>query len=280
VALGPVSWLPEDVLAVGIVALLAGMVVVTMRLLEVRDPRCYVVVFAWGPVLHGLQTANLSIPLALAAAAAWRWRAEPLRGGLSLGAAVAPKLFLWPLVLWALAGRRLATAAVGLASALAVTAAAWGAIGLAGLGDYVDLARRVAGAQEHDAYTVLALALDAGLGDGAARAIWLACGVVALLAVVLLGRGGDDRRSFTLALVAALLLTPTAWLHSFVVLLVPLALARPRLDWAWVAPVALLAASGTGNGAPWQTVLAISVCAAVVTASLTHGRGAARSVPA
>ena len=48
-----------------------------------------------------------------------------------------------------------------------------------------------------------------------------------------------DRRSLTLALAAGFVLTPILWLHYLVLLVVPIALARPRLSALWFAPLAL-----------------------------------------
>ena len=61
------------------------------------------------------------------------------------------------------------------------------------------------------------------------------------------------RRSLTLAIAAALVLSPVVWRHFFVLLLVPLAIARPRLDVLWLVPIGMWLGDGTFNGAPWQT---------------------------
>ena len=61
------------------------------------------------------------------------------------------------------------------------------------------------------------------------------------------------RRSLGLALAAALVLSPIVWRHFFVLLLVPLALSRPRFDVVWLVPVGMWVGDGTFNGAPWQT---------------------------
>jgi hypothetical protein len=72
--------------------------------------------------------------------------------------------------------------------------------------------------------------------------------VVAAAALLLLawrvarrsGQDGEgDRRAFVLALAAGFVLTPILWLHYLVLLVVPIALARPRLSALWFAPLAL-----------------------------------------
>ncbi len=273
VVLAPVSWLPSIVVGVVVVALLAAALAVSIWLLDVRDARCYAIVFLWGPSLAALQTANLTPLLVLAAAAAWRYR-DDRRGSVALIAALTPKVFLWPLALWALAMRRVRILAYAIGGALAVTAVSWGLIGFVGIGTYPHLLRRLQQIEEGDSYSVFALARAIGLDEGVARALWLTLGLGSLAACIAVARGGDDRRAFALAIVASLALTPIVWLHYFALLVVPLAIARPRLDWVWLAPVLLIGGSGTGNGGVPRTVLVLVVAAVVTAATL------APSVPA
>jgi hypothetical protein len=59
-------------------------------------------------------------------------------------------------------------------------------------------------------------------------------GLPMLAAVWFLARRYDgDRRAFSLAVGAALVLSPVVWPHYFALLLIPLALYRPTLSWAW-----------------------------------------------
>jgi hypothetical protein len=51
--------------------------------------------------------------------------------------------------------------------------------------------------------------------------------------------GGGDRSAFVLALAAGFVFTPILWLHYLVLLIVPIALARPRLSVLWFAPLSL-----------------------------------------
>jgi len=67
---------------------------------------------------------------------------------------------------------------------------------------------------------------------------------VALLAVAVamrrreLARRDRDAAIVTLALAASLAASPIVWMHYFLLLLVPIALTRPRLSWLWFAPLA------------------------------------------
>ena len=67
------------------------------------------------------------------------------------------------------------------------------------------------------------------------------------------------RRSLGLAIAAALVLSPIVWRHFFTLLLVPLALSRPRFDVAWLIPIGLWVGDGTLNGAPWQTACVLAL---------------------
>jgi hypothetical protein len=276
VVLAPFTWLPADALEVAFTVLLAAAVAGTLRLLGVSDLRCYAVCFLWGPVLAGLQTANLTLLLGLATAAVWRWRDDRLRLPVGLALALAPKIFLWPLAVWTLVTRRAVAALSGVALALGLTAVTWAILGFAGLGGYVPLLRELGRLEEADAYTAFALLVELGVGEEIARAVWLCIGLSALVACALVARR-DERRGFALAIAATLLLAPIVWLHYFALLLVPLAIQRPRFDLVWLAPVLLIGASGTGNGGTGQTVLVLLVAAVVSAAALFTQRPATQA---
>ena len=99
-----------------------------------------------------------------------------------------------------------------------------------------------------------------------ARAIWLAVGIGLLASVVVLGRRGDERTAFVVAIAAALALSPIVWLHYFALLLVVVALAQPRLGLLWFVPLAMVFTPGSGHPTPFQTSWTLVV--AVVTVAL------------
>ena len=84
--------------------------------LGVRDWRCHVLAVTSPVVVHGLYYGNLTIVLVLPLALAWRYRDRARLAGLALGAAVAAKLFVWPLVVWLLLTRRFRAAAWAVAA--------------------------------------------------------------------------------------------------------------------------------------------------------------------
>ncbi len=99
-------------------ALLLALLAATLWVLDVRDWRVYGVVALWAPAFAALQTGNLTIVLGFLVALAWRWRNRVWAPGLAIGAAIALKLFLWPLLVWLLAIRKGRAAAAGAAAGL------------------------------------------------------------------------------------------------------------------------------------------------------------------
>ena len=232
---GAADWLATAV----VIASLFG----ALAILGVRDWRVYGVVLLWPAVIEAIQTANASLPLTLLVAVMWRYRDRAGIAGAALGYAVAIKLFLWPVVVWlALTGRRSAAAVAAAVAAVSLLLV----LPFIGLADYARLLRNIGETFEHEAYTPFALLTDLGVPDTPARAITIAFGLGVL---ALAWR----RRSLGLALAAALVLSPIVWRHFFTLLLVPLALSRPRFDVVWLVPVGMWIGDGTFNGAPWQT---------------------------
>lgn len=245
----PLTVLPPEVADWLATAAVLGSLVAALWLLDVRDWRVYGAVVLWPSVIEAVQTANASLPLALLVAATWRWRDRAPAAGLALGYAVAVKLFLWPVAVWlALTGRRRAAVIAAAAAAASLVLI----VPFTSLADYARLLRNLAETFEHDAYTPFALLADLGVPDTAARVATVGLGL-ALLALAW------RRRSLGLALAAALVLSPIVWRHFFVLLLVPLALSRPRFDAVWLIPIGMWVGDGTLNGAPWQTAAVVGL---------------------
>ena len=148
------------------------------------------------------------------------------------------KLFLWPLLVWLLATRRFAAAAIAAGSRLRRPSVPGPSSGSRGLTDYPELLRRLTDLVETVGLSLVALGDQAGLPAGVARALPFVVGVPLLVAVFVVARRDDgDRRAFSLAVIAAIAITPIVWLHYFTLLVAPLALARPRLAWPWALHV-------------------------------------------
>ena len=113
-----------------------------------------------------------------------------------------------------------------------------------------------------------------------ARAVWLAAWVSLLVSVALVGREGDERTAFVLAITAALALSPIVWLHYFTILLVAVAVAQPRLGAAWFAPLAMYVATGHGNPTSFETTTTLAAAALTVTLSVIAMRDTGEGRPA
>ena len=269
--LAPVAVLPFTLAKLVFLALNLGAVVLALRLLGVRDWRCYGAAFLAPPVIEASTIGTISIPLLLIVAAAWRWRAHTVRAGLLVACAVTAKLFLWPVWFWLVRGRRYRSAAIAVAASLVAVVGSWAAIGFAGLRDYPTLLGRMTGLEGPHSYSVYSLLRVLGVGDsGAARAGYV-LGICALCLALCFVRG--DRRTLVALLGVSFLATPILWPHYLVLLFVPIAFVSRRFSWLWLAPVALWA-DGTAwsHGQVWRITGELLVCAVAIGAAVVPRR--------
>lgn len=232
----------------------------------VRDLRCYGLALVWAPTWNAIQNVNISLPIACALALAWRFRNSSRASGLLLGCAVAAKVFVWPLLIWPLAMGRRRVLGTGVISAAVLVLGSWAAIGFAGLSSYSRLLHVLTSYEETESYSISGALRVVGLGAVPARGIALTLTLALLALCVAFGRRGDDRRAFAAAVLAALASTPILWQHYLMLLLVALAVCRPRLSIAWFLPLAPWFSPFTGNGNVGQTLL-VPVVAALVGAA-------------
>ena len=271
IALVPISLLPVGVAtALATLATLAALVA-TLRALGVRDWRCYSASLASPAVLGCIQTAAFSAFLALAIALAWRWRAHGRAAACLVVAAIAAKLFLWPLLLWLAVARGTRSALAAALGAVAVVMVPWLA-GFPGLREYPRLLSLLADVEGGHAFTPRALALSLGSTTTMAEAAALLLGAAVLIAAGVRARRPEaERATLALAVLAGLLLSPVVWSHYFVVLLPVIAIARPRMGWAWMMLPALWLSGGAwsaANGLEVAVGLAVMVLAVVPALSL------------
>ena len=274
VVLLPLTKLPIDLVALIVTAGMLAMLWLTLRILGIRDVRCYAAALLWMPVASGLLLANVSIPLALALAVVWRYRDSVREPAAALGLAVSAKFLLWPLLVWTLATRRLRTTVWAVAVGVVVTFVAWAAIGFDGLSGYLDLLRRLSDIQSENSYSIVGMASTLGLSSAVGQSLTVVVGGGLLVACVVLARRGDDPRSFTCAVAATLALSPIVWLHYLVLLLVPLAISRPRFSILWLLPILLWSSPRPGYAEGFQTflpALAAVILVAVVLARPVPG---------
>jgi hypothetical protein len=242
----PLALLPYTVAAVVFTALGIGALLLGLRLLGVRDPRCYGAAFLSWPVLHSLRLGQVNELLVLGLAIVWRYRDRAAMPALAAAATISAKLLLWPVALFLVFERRFRTAVIAAAAAALGTAAAWAAIGFAGLAGYPrmlgDLARVEGAAGVSFGSLSVALGGSRALGDDMGLAI--TAGLIAL-AWRLARRDAladGSARAFSIVVVGALTASPLVWPHYLTLLLVPIALISPAFGPLWLVPLLAWAA--------------------------------------
>lgn len=264
----PLALLPLGLAEAIVILGNAALVCLTLLVLGVRDWRCYGLAFLWPPVIAAIQTGNVTILLGLGAALAWRYRDRPVATSAAIGLSLAAKFVLWPLVVWLAATRRYATAVLAGTASVGFLGLSWAVIGFAGVSDYWGIIRHVRRVVEGDSLTAYVFAVDVGASPGLARAVWLLLGLGLLAGCVTLGRAGNERGAFVLAIAASLALTPIVWLHYFALLLVVVAVARPALGTAWFVPLAMYVTPGTGHPTRLEMIVTLSAAATTIGLSL------------
>ena len=230
----PLALLPVGAASPRVGALLGAGVVLALWILGVRDWRCHDLALASAPVLEGVFWGNLSLLILVPVALAWRYRDRALIGGLAVGAAVAAKLFVWPL-------DRLAAAD---------TAVSCGSVGgrlrrrsrARRLGDRSD--SRASGTTRtllravQDVYAERSLSLATvagGFGASVGVAVAAAAAVGPLSSASQRGSCGVPTATGGLRgrRRACVVATPIVWPNYAALLFVPIAIRWPRLAPAW-----------------------------------------------
>lgn len=230
----PLTLLPWSLSVTLWMSLLVASVAGAIFILGVRDPRCYLLALVSAPAISGFVWGNATLLLLPLVALAWKWRDNWLRSGLVVGVAIAAKLFMWPLVLWYLGTRRHKALGTALTTAMLAIFVPWAVIGFDGLATYPDLLEVAAQVYATHGYSVATMA--GALGASAGVAVWgaIAVGVATAVMAVIEGRRGHDETALSLAVLAAVVGSPIVWDHYYVLLLVPLAILRPRFSAPWV----------------------------------------------
>lgn len=254
-AVANVLWTIASLLAIG------G----ALWLLRVRDWRCYALVAVYPITRSAVGLGTIGPLLLLALAVAWRCRDRVLEPAVATAAAVALKLFLWPLLVWLALTRRVKAAFLAGGLALAFVLLPWAVLGFEGLERYPHLLRRLADDEATSSYSIVALAVRVHLPQvvGTVISVLIAGGLIAAAAWIARAQGRSARErdvaTLTLTLAAALAASPIVWVHYFLLLLVPVALTRPRLSWIWFVPLAYYPLGETAwpAGEAWKLGLAL-----------------------
>jgi hypothetical protein len=268
----PFALAPEKVGALVFLMLSVGAVLGSLWLLGVRDWRCYGASILALPVFGSLGVGSIGPFLLLLCALGWRYRDRTV-AGVPLALAAAAKLFLWPMLVWLLVTRRFRAFAASLVT-LAATFALWAAVDPGGMRRYPQTVRLLNDVQRWKSYSVQSLFISLHAPVLVSEIAAGAATVAAIAAVVLLRRRGD-RVTFAAAVIAALVATPILWTHYLVLLLAPIALARPRLAPLWLLPLVLWVTPHPESlGVVWRIVLVLVVIGAVAVQTLMRGAAA------
>ncbi len=258
----PLAELPLGVGRVIMLVLGVVCVLLALWLLRVVDWRCYGLAVMSAPAVNSLALGAVTSLLLVGIAATWRYRDRARYAAPTAALTAVSKLFLWPLGFWFFVTRRF-RATLGFAvTGACVALGGWAVIGFAGLRSYPRLLHALSQTEQSTSYSPVALLRLSGT---AATAVSAAVIALVVVAIVLAARGTDgDRRAFAVAVIGSLVATPILWLHYFLLLLVPIALYRPRLSPLWLAPVLLWATPAThSHGVTWQIAFALSLTALV-----------------
>jgi hypothetical protein len=269
----PFALLSRNLAEVIYMLLCLACVPATLRALNVRDWRIYGVVLLWSPVFVAWQSGNVTLPLALMVALVWRFRERPWAAGLLTATAVSLKPFVWPLGLWLLATRRWKAAAWSLAGAVVINLVAWALCGYSEIHTYLHLSSAVTNALWRGGYSMLAVGHHLGFGRGAGELLLVAISAAATAGVIYLGAWKHcEREALAVTVLLMLVASPLLWSHYFALLLVPLALSRPRLRPVWALPLLMWPIPPRQPVFGWEEVLAWGVTATVMAVVLRAWR--------
>jgi hypothetical protein len=262
----PFALAGEHLGAVVFLILSVAALMAALWLLGVRDRRCYGVAVLGMPVFGSLGVGALGPILVLLLAFGWRYRDRTV-AGVPLALAAAAKLFVWPVLVWLLVTRRYRAFAAAL-STLGVIALAWLAIDPTGMHRYADTIRVFVDVQRWKSYSFEGLLSSVGVSTTLGQLGAAAAALAGIALIALAARERDERSAFSAAVIVALLATPILWLHYLALLVVPIALARPRLSPLWFLPVLLwVTPHPEAAGVTWQIVLVLGVIVATGFAS-------------
>jgi len=262
----PLALLPYAAAKVIYLLLSVAAIALTLRLLGVRDWRCFGLVFACAPVYAAVGLGAVGPFLALGVALAWRYRDRALAVGLAVAYVISAKLFLWPLWFWLVRTRRYRAAGVAAGAGGGAVLASWAAIGFAGLREYPQLLGRLTELVGPHSYSLYAFGRSLGIGSVDAERSLYVLAFVALALVALFVR--DDRRVFGAVIAIALFATPILWPHYLVLLFVPIALATRRLSPLWLAPALLWVDAPAWNKGPVWIASLLVLVAVIAAASM------------
>jgi hypothetical protein len=168
-----------------------------------------------------------------------------------------------------LATRRWAAAAWALAWGALVNLLAWALVGWGAIHTYLHLSSEVTSALWRGGYSMLAVAHHLGLARADGEILLLATSALATGLVIYLGAvKRRERDALVLAVALMLLASPLLWSHYFALLLVPVALCRPRLSPVWALPLLMWPMPPRWPVVGWEELLAWGLTGAMLASLL------------
>lgn len=238
-------------------------------IVEINDWRLYGAVALWAPVVVGWQTANFTLPLIVGTALLWRWRRRRWPAAVLVACLVSVKPIMAPLWVWLVLTRRWRTAALGVGIGTVLNAVSWTVLGWHHLGGWLKLLSLQGSLRDGTGYSLIAVTRHLGLAQPIGTMLMVGCGCALAWIAVLATRAGQPRRVFAAAVLLTIVIAPEIDSHYFALLLLPLALERPRLSWPWLLPLVLWVCPAT-QARLWQEALwwtVVGVIAGVILRS-------------
>ena len=208
-----------------------------LRVLDVRDWRVYGIAMLFSPVVAAWGIGNLTLPLAFGIALIWRFRERALLAGLFTALVISVKLFVWPIGLWLLATRRYRAALAALLFGAVFNLVAWATVGFDEVSAFLRLTNLVTKTLYQAGYGVIAETSQMGMSYRAGEMTVVVLSTGLAVAVVFIARRYGDLPGLASCIALMLVASPLVWSHYFALLIVPLAIAYPTMNRAWVLPL-------------------------------------------
>jgi len=268
----PFAALPTHVAI--IVYLIASLVAIALALwiVGVRDWRVLGVVMLWEPVLMWLLEGPIEPWMLLLLAIAWRWRAHTVRLAAIVALLVALKLFMWPLLVWLLATRRIRACLASAAITTVLILVPFASVGIEALRAYPHLLQTLTNVFGPTSFSILGV-LDSVASSRVAElaTVGAALALIGLIAF-LASREDGDRRALSAAVVGAVMVSPIVWGHYYVLLALPVALARPRLSLLWFVPLVFWGTGAAALGEPHRLAIGVLIPLVVLVGTCRRRR--------
>jgi hypothetical protein len=223
-------------------------------ILGVRDWRVYGAVALWAPVVLAWQTANFTLPLIVGTALLWRFRERDWVAGALVACLVSLKPNMAPLWVWLVLARRWRPAAIAIAVGLLLNVVSWTVLGWHELSRWLSLLSLQGRLRDDVGYSMVAFATHLGLPRAVGEGLIVVFGCLLLGIGAAFAKAGREQHVFGIAILLTIVVSPQADAHYYALLLVPLALARPRLSWPWLVPLVLWICPAT-QAHLWQIVV-------------------------